>query len=63
MIEKKRKLGASDVYVSPIMFGAWAIGGWMWGGSDENESIRRHSGRHRCRHNDHRHRRDLWHGL
>ncbi|HTV48429.1 MAG TPA: aldo/keto reductase [Phycisphaerae bacterium] len=39
MIEKKRKLGASDVYVSPVMFGAWAIGGWMWGGSDENESI------------------------
>jgi len=39
MIEKKRKLGASEVYVSPVMFGAWAIGGWMWGGSDENESI------------------------
>ena len=34
-----RQLGKSDVYVSPIIFGAWAIGGWMWGGSDENESI------------------------
>jgi aryl-alcohol dehydrogenase-like predicted oxidoreductase len=34
-----RKLGASDVYVSPIIFGAWAIGGWMWGGTDEQESV------------------------
>jgi aryl-alcohol dehydrogenase-like predicted oxidoreductase len=39
MMEKTRKLGASEVYVSPVMFGAWAIGGWMWGGSDEKESI------------------------
>jgi aryl-alcohol dehydrogenase-like predicted oxidoreductase len=34
-----RKLGNSDVAVSPIIFGAWAIGGWMWGGTDERESI------------------------
>src|SRR5580698_5919300 len=26
--------------VSRIALGTWAIGGWMWGGSDENESIR-----------------------
>ncbi len=26
--------------VSRISLGTWAIGGWMWGGSDENESIR-----------------------
>ena len=25
---------------SPIALGTWAIGGWMWGGSDERESIR-----------------------
>ncbi|MGN6504910.1 MAG: aldo/keto reductase [Tepidisphaeraceae bacterium] len=25
--------------MSPIIFGAWAIGGWMWGGTDEKESI------------------------
>lgn len=34
-----RPLGKSDVHVSPVIFGAWAIGGWMWGGSDEAESI------------------------
>lgn len=26
--------------VSRIALGTWAIGGWMWGGSDERESIR-----------------------
>ncbi|HYO07383.1 MAG TPA: aldo/keto reductase [Tepidisphaeraceae bacterium] len=35
-----RQLGTSDVTVSPVIFGAWAIGGWMWGGTDEDESIR-----------------------
>ena len=20
-------------------FGAWAIGGWMWGGADENQAV------------------------
>src|SRR4051794_20174895 len=34
-----RQLGTSDVKVSPVIFGAWAIGGWMWGGTDERESI------------------------
>ena len=34
-----RTLGTSDVRVSPVIFGAWAIGGWMWGGTDEQESI------------------------
>lgn len=38
-IESKRQLGKSEVSVSPIIFGAWAIGGWMWGGTDEQESI------------------------
>ena len=37
---KKRKLGKSGIEVSPIALGAWAIGGWMWGGSDRKESIR-----------------------
>ncbi|MGC4032391.1 MAG: aldo/keto reductase [Tepidisphaeraceae bacterium] len=35
-----RQLGKSDVLVSPIIFGAWAIGGWMWGGTDDDESIK-----------------------
>ncbi|HEY0009955.1 MAG TPA: aldo/keto reductase [Tepidisphaeraceae bacterium] len=35
-----RQLGSSSVHVSPVIFGAWAIGGWMWGGSDEADAIR-----------------------
>ena len=34
-----RRLGTSDVPVSPVIFGAWAIGGWMWGGTDERDAI------------------------
>jgi aryl-alcohol dehydrogenase-like predicted oxidoreductase len=34
-----RPLGNSDVKVSPVTFGAWAIGGWMWGGAEERDSI------------------------
>lgn len=34
-----RQLGTSDVKVSAITFGAWAIGGWMWGGTDEADAI------------------------
>ncbi len=26
------QLGTSEVEVSRVIFGAWAIGGWMWGG-------------------------------
>ncbi len=35
-----RKLGKSDLQVPVVSFGAWAIGGWMWGGSDDDEAIR-----------------------
>lgn len=35
-----RKLGKSDVKVSPIAFGAWAIGGWMWGGAEEDAALK-----------------------
>jgi len=34
-----RRLGKSELSISPIVFGAWAIGGWMWGGSDEKAAI------------------------
>jgi aryl-alcohol dehydrogenase-like predicted oxidoreductase len=34
-----RQLGTSDLKVSPVIFGAWAIGGWMWGGQDQADSI------------------------
>ena len=35
-----RTLGKSDIKVSEIAFGAWAIGGWLWGGADANDAIR-----------------------
>jgi aryl-alcohol dehydrogenase-like predicted oxidoreductase len=34
-----RQLGNSQVKASVITFGAWAIGGWMWGGADRKEAI------------------------
>ena len=34
-----RRLGESNIMVTPIAFGAWAIGGWMWGGADESDAI------------------------
>jgi aryl-alcohol dehydrogenase-like predicted oxidoreductase len=34
-----RRLGNSDLDVSGVVFGAWAIGGSMWGGADEREAI------------------------
>ena len=33
-----RQLGVSEVKASVITFGAWAIGGWMWGGADRKEA-------------------------
>lgn len=36
---KPRPLGSSAVSVTPVIFGAWAIGGWLWGGNDESDSI------------------------
>ncbi|MDR1383249.1 MAG: aldo/keto reductase [Planctomycetaceae bacterium] len=35
-----RQLGTTEIQTSVVGFGAWAIGGWMWGGSDEKEAIR-----------------------
>jgi len=35
-----RKLGNSGIEASVIALGTWAIGGWMWGGNDEKESIK-----------------------
>ena len=34
------KIPGLDMDVSRIGLGTWAIGGWMWGGTDEAESIR-----------------------
>ncbi|HBH83206.1 MAG: aldo/keto reductase [Bacteroidetes bacterium GWE2_41_25] len=35
-----RTLGKSEIQVSEIAFGAWAIGGWLWGGADAKDAIR-----------------------
>lgn len=35
-----RNLGTSDVKVTPLAFGAWAIGGQMWGGAEEGLAIK-----------------------
>lgn len=35
-----RKVGESDLELSAITFGAWAAGGWMWGGTEKSESIK-----------------------
>ena len=38
-----RKLGNSDLMISPVGFGAWAIGGgdwaFAWGAQEESDSI------------------------
>src|ERR1700737_4105690 len=33
------KIPGTSLKVSPVAIGTWAIGGWMWGGNDEAESI------------------------
>jgi aryl-alcohol dehydrogenase-like predicted oxidoreductase len=35
-----KKLGNSEVSVTPLAFGAWAIGGWMWGGAEDRDAIK-----------------------
>jgi aryl-alcohol dehydrogenase-like predicted oxidoreductase len=36
---KTRPLGSSGIQASVVAFGAWAVGGWRWGGSDDKTSI------------------------
>ena len=35
-----REIGRSGIQASAVGLGTWAIGGWMWGGTDEAASIR-----------------------
>ena len=35
-----RKLGTSELELSVISFGAWAAGGWMWGGNDRKDAVK-----------------------
>lgn len=34
-----RKIGNSGIDASVVAFGAWAIGGWKWGGTDANAAV------------------------
>lgn len=34
-----RTLGNTDLKLSVVTFGAWAAGGWMWGGTEKNKSV------------------------
>ena len=34
-----REIGRSGITASAVGLGTWAIGGWMWGGTDEAQSI------------------------
>lgn len=36
----KKQLPGTDIMISPITYGAFAIGGWFWGGADEGDAIR-----------------------
>jgi aryl-alcohol dehydrogenase-like predicted oxidoreductase len=36
---KYRTLGNSNLELSAICFGAWAAGGWMWGGTERKDAI------------------------
>lgn len=34
-----KKLGKSGIDASVIALGTWVMGGWMWGGADEKDSV------------------------
>ena len=33
---QRRRLGNSDLEVTPVILGTWALGGWLWGGLSKN---------------------------
>ena len=37
---QQRRLGQSDLEVSSVALGCWAMGGWRWGGQDDEASVR-----------------------
>src|ERR1700745_3714664 len=39
MIMERADIPGTSLKLSRVALGTWAIGGWMWGGSDEAESI------------------------
>lgn len=37
---KYRSLGSSGIEASVVGLGTWAIGGWMWGGTNEDDAVK-----------------------
>ncbi len=37
---KTKMIGQSGIEAGVVAFGAWAIGGWMWGGVDKKDAVR-----------------------
>lgn len=35
-----RKIANTDLELSEVTFGAWAAGGWMWGGTERSEAVK-----------------------
>jgi aryl-alcohol dehydrogenase-like predicted oxidoreductase len=36
---EKRQLPGTDIEITPIVFGAFAIGGWFWGGAEPSDAL------------------------
>ena len=53
-------IAGTPLRVSRVALGTWAIGGWMWGGTDEAELCVHHQSVVRPRHQRHRHGAGLW---
>jgi len=34
---QRRRLGTSTLEVPPVILGTWALGGWLWGGTERND--------------------------
>lgn len=40
MSQSNREIGRSGILASAVGLGTWAIGGWMWGGTDEAAAVK-----------------------
>jgi|ERR1035438_2022873 aryl-alcohol dehydrogenase-like predicted oxidoreductase len=36
---EKRRLPGTEIEITPIVFGAFAIGGWFWGGTEDEQAV------------------------
>jgi len=36
---KKDRLGSSEIEITPVTLGTWALGGWLWGGTSKNDPM------------------------